>query len=88
MDLEAGVGEQGSAQLDGPQRCRAIALASLRGDRVRPRTGRRVRAELSQEIAQAIGAERARELASALADVLEARGAMDTIQARRVRPVP
>jgi hypothetical protein len=58
------------------------------GSRVRPRTGRRVRAELPQEIAQAIGAERARELASALADVLEARGAMDTIQARRVRPVP
>jgi DNA-binding MarR family transcriptional regulator len=50
--------------------------------------GRRARVGLSREMAQAIGPERTRELAASVADVLEARGAMDAIRARRVRPVP
>ena len=67
-------------------RRRLVALTARGEDAVE--TGRRVRAEISREIARAIGATRAREVAAALADVLEARGAMDAVRARRVRPVP
>ena len=71
------------AQADG--RRRLVALTGRGHDVVE--AGRRARAELSEEIARAIGARRARDLAAALADVLEARGAMDAVRARRVRPV-
>jgi DNA-binding MarR family transcriptional regulator len=71
---------------DDDGRRRLVALTTKGRDAVD--AGRRARTEISREIARAIGRDRARELAAALADVLEARGAMDTIRTRRVRPVP
>ncbi len=67
------------------KRRRVVALTDAGREVVE--AGRRARAEISAEIVSAIGADRARALAAALADVLEARGAMDAIRARRVRPV-
>jgi DNA-binding MarR family transcriptional regulator len=66
-------------------RRRLVALTARGHDAVQ--AGRRIRAEISHEIAQAIGEDRAREMAAALADVLDAHGAMEAIRARRVRPV-
>lgn len=67
------------------RRRRVVAMTDLGRDVVQ--AGREARAGLSAEIARAIGEDRARELARAIADVLETRGAMDAVRARRVRPV-
>ena len=66
-------------------RRRLLALTAMGEDAVR--AGRAARAALGVELAAAIGPERAADAAAAIADALEARGAMDTIRARRVRPV-
>ena len=71
------------SQADG--RRRLVVLTA--GGRDVVEAGRRARAELSDEIAGAIGARRTRDLAAALADLLDARGAMDAVRARRVRPL-
>lgn len=70
---------------DDDGRRRLVALTTKGKDAVD--AGRRARAEISREIAGTIGDDGARHLAVALADVLQARGAMNTIRARRVRPV-
>jgi DNA-binding MarR family transcriptional regulator len=66
-------------------RRREVALTAAGQDVVE--AGRAARAAISKELAGVLGEDRTRALAAALADVLEARGAMDTIRARRVRPV-
>jgi DNA-binding MarR family transcriptional regulator len=66
-------------------RRREVALTAAGQDVVE--AGRAARAAISKELAGVLGEARTRALAGALADVLEARGAMDTIRARRVRPV-
>ena len=64
-------------------RRRLVALTE-RG-RAAVQAGRDARAAVGAELAEAIGPERARAAAAAIADALEARGAMDAIRARRVR---
>jgi DNA-binding MarR family transcriptional regulator len=68
---------------DGDARRRLVELTD-RG-RAAVQAGRDARAAVGAELAAAIGQERARAAASAIADALEARGAMDAIRARRVR---
>ncbi|MET0684489.1 MAG: helix-turn-helix domain-containing protein [Solirubrobacteraceae bacterium] len=65
-------------------RRRLLALTARGQDAVQ--AGRDARAALGEELAAAIGPERAAAAAAAIADGLEARGAMDAIRARRVRP--
>ena len=68
---------------DGDARRRLIALTDRGHAAVQ--AGRDARAAIGAEVAAAIGDERARAAAAAIADALEARGAMDAIRARRVR---
>ena len=68
---------------DGDARLRMVALTERGHAAVQ--AGRDARAAIGAEIAEAIGPERARAAAAAIADALEARGAMDAIRARRVR---
>ena len=65
-------------------RRRLLALTTRGHDAVQ--AGRDARAEIGDELARAIGPERAAAAAAAIADGLEARGAMEAIRARRVRP--
>ena len=65
-------------------RRRLLALTARGQDAVQ--AGRDARAALGEELAASIGPERAAAAAAAIADGLEARGAMAAIRARRVRP--
>ena len=75
--------ERRASEHDG--RRRIVALTKRGKDAVS--RGRRVRTSLGRELARAIGEGRTAAMAAALADSLEARGGIEAIAARRVRPV-